>query len=121
MQDAETVHKNIKSSLVRYILSSDIPESEKSTERLGRELMLVLGAGTATTTRALNLVTYYVLANPEIEQRLRNELKDSGVTHGYPSEMPKWLEVEKLPYLAACIKEGLRYVVIVIKNTKGMW
>lgn len=79
--------------------------------------MLVLGAGTATTTRALNLVTYYVLANPEIEERLRKEIKDFGVTDGYPGKMPKWLEVEKLPYLAACIKEGLRYVVL---STNGL-
>lgn len=100
------MHRSSKSSLVRYILSSDLPDSEKSTERLGRELMLILGAGTATTTRALNLVTYYAVANPHIEARLRRDLAE--VTKGYPEEMPRWSEVEKIPYVAACIKEGLR-------------
>jgi len=68
--------------------------------------MLILGAGTATTTRALNLVTYHAIANQHIEARLHKELAE--VTKGYPKEMPKWSEVEKLPYVAACIKEGLR-------------
>jgi len=68
--------------------------------------MLILGAGIATTTRALNLVTYHAIANQHIEARFRKELAE--VTKGYPKEMPKWSEVEKLPYVAACIKEGLR-------------
>ncbi|KAK3389367.1 putative cytochrome P450 [Podospora didyma] len=104
---AEAVHHNPKSSLVRYIMSSDdLPESEKATDRLGREVMLILGAGTASTTRALNLVTYYAFAHPHIAKRLRRDL--APVTKGYPDVMPKWSEVEKVPYLAACIKEGLR-------------
>lgn len=103
-----------RGSLVRYILSSaDMPPSEKSTARLARELMLILGAGTVTTMRALNLVTFHVLSNKHIEARLREDLKQvmaeyrpkSGVQ---AARMPTWAELEKRPYLAACIKEGLR-------------
>jgi len=107
-KDPSTAHKNNKSSMVHYFLTSDLPESERDTNRLGREIMLVLGAGTATTTRALNIATYYIVTNPAIEARLRREVAE--VMSGYPERVPKWSELERVPFLTACIKEALRLV-----------
>ena len=83
-----------------------MPDSERSSERLSREAMVLLGAGTATTARTLGFISYYTLANPHIRKKLQKELKD--VTAAYPEKIPKWADLEKLPYLQAVIKEGLR-------------
>ena len=95
-------------SLFRYILNSDMPESELSVERLTKEAQVILGAGTASSARTLDFISYYILANPLIRSRLGEELKD--VMANYPREVPSWAQLEKLPYLQAIIKEGLRYL-----------
>jgi cytochrome P450 len=85
-----------------------MPESECGTERLSREAMVLFGAGTATTARTMGFMCYYILTNPHMRERLNDELKD--VMAGYPNNLPTWQELERLPYLQAMIKEGLRYV-----------
>ncbi|KAI0399650.1 putative cytochrome P450 [Xylaria palmicola] len=95
-----------KTSIFHHILQSDLPDSEKDSGRLQREAFALLAAGTITTAGTLSIITYYVLANPEIERRLREDLKD--VTASFPESMPRWTDLEKIPYLHACIKEGLR-------------
>ncbi|KAI1128167.1 cytochrome P450 [Nemania abortiva] len=98
------------SSAFHHLLSSDIPESEKSVERLQAESMIFLLAGTLAGAHTLTFVVYYILSNPLIEARLRSELK--GVFTPTSSEekmkMPSWAELEKLPYLRGCLKEALR-------------
>lgn len=103
---AKTVENDTKSSIFRYIVSSDMPDSELSSERLSREAMVLLGAGTATTARTLSFISYYTLANPHIMERLQKELQS--VTAGYPEKSPRWADLEKVVYLQAVIKEGLR-------------
>ncbi|RYP24795.1 hypothetical protein DL765_000341 [Monosporascus sp. GIB2] len=95
-------------SLFYYFLTNDIVESEKSTARLQAESLLFLIAGTFSSAHTLSQIVYYVLANPAIEKRLRQDLKD--VMACYPAQNPQWADLEKIPYLQACIKEGLRYV-----------
>jgi len=98
--------KGGKVTLAHCLLVSDMPDSEKKTERLVLDLMAVMGAGTATTTRILTVTTYHVLADPTKEGRLREELREA--MSGFPERVPRWAELERLPYLTACIKEGLR-------------
>lgn len=95
-----------RASLFRYIVNSDMPESELSVERLTKEAQVLLGAGTASTARTLDFISYYILANPNIRSRLREELKDTMTD--YPREVPSWAQLQKLPYLQAIINEGLR-------------
>ena len=68
--------------------------------------MVLLGAGSATTARTLGLISYYTIANPHIKERLQKELES--VTAGFPENPPKWADLEKVVYLQAVIKEGLR-------------
>ncbi|KAI1419592.1 cytochrome P450 [Xylaria sp. FL1777] len=98
------------SSAFHHLLSSDIPESEKSVERLQAESMIFLLAGTLAGAHTLTFVVYYALANPAIEARLRAELEGAFVPTTDPGKMkmPSWAELEKLPYLRGCIKEALR-------------
>lgn len=98
-----------KSSIFHHILRSGLPESEKDPARLKREAFALLAAGTITTTGTLALITYFILENPTIENRLREDLKE--VTACYPKEVPRWADLEKIPYLTGCIKEGLRFVL----------
>ncbi|KAI1196100.1 putative benzoate 4-monooxygenase cytochrome P450 [Nemania serpens] len=95
-----------RTSVFHYILRSDLPESEKDPARLKREAFALLAAGTITTSATLSTTVYFVLADPANEKRLRNDLKD--ITSGYPEVIPSWTELEKIPYLTACVKEGLR-------------
>ena len=71
--------------------------------------MVLLGAGTATTARTLGFISYYILAYPHIKERLQKELES--VTAGFPEKPPKWVDLEKVVYLQAVIKEGLRLVL----------
>ena len=98
-----------KSSIFRHILTSDLPEPEKDPARLKREAFALLAAGTITTAGTLALITYFVLENPTIKKRLREDLKE--VTAHYPEEVPRWADLEKISYLTGCIKEGLRFVL----------
>ncbi|KAI0895194.1 putative benzoate 4-monooxygenase cytochrome P450 [Annulohypoxylon nitens] len=95
-----------KASIFHHILQSSLPDSEKDSGRLQREAFALWAAGTITTASTLSIITYYILADPLIEKRLREELK--GVTDSFPQELPQWADLEKIPYLAGCIKEGLR-------------
>lgn len=93
-------------SLFRHIFNSDMPESELSIDRLAKEAQVMLGAGTASTARTLDFILYYVLANNHIRSTLREDLRDTMAE--YPEKKPSWADLEKLPYLQAIIKEGLR-------------
>lgn len=93
-------------TVFRHLVNSGLSQSELTTSRLCNEAQVLLGAGTVSTARTLDFITYYILSRPEIQQRLREELKD--IMAGYPAETPTWYQLEKLPYLQALIKEGLR-------------
>ena len=93
-------------SLFRYIVNSDMPESEQSDERLAQEAQILLGGGTTTTARTIGFISYFILSNPSIRSKLEKELEVP--MSGYPEVLPTWAELEKVPMLQALIKEGLR-------------
>ncbi|QSZ30614.1 hypothetical protein DSL72_000171 [Monilinia vaccinii-corymbosi] len=93
-------------SLFRFIVNSDMPESELSDDRLTKEAQVILAAGTASSARALSFISYYILANEHIRTRLQGELKE--VMGAWPHKTPSWADLERVQYLQALIKEGLR-------------
>lgn len=99
-----------KPSLLTYLVNCELPESELSVERLSKEAQVLLGAGTVSTARTLDFICYYVLANEAIRRKLQDELAE--IMGNYPAQIPSFVQLEKLPYLTALIKEGLRYVRI---------
>lgn len=98
-------------TLFRHLVNSDLPPSELTDERLSREAQVLIGSGTITTAGTLGFLCYYIIANPAIRKRLTEELKD--VMEGYPDKKPTWAQLEKVAYLQALIKEGLRYSFLV--------
>ena len=109
---------NTKKSVFHHLLTSDIPEPEKSTSRLQAESMIFLIAGTFTSAHTLTMIVYHVLSNPRVENRLREDLKD--VMACYPAQNPLWADLEKVTYLQACIREALRYVFMALCDSSSL-
>jgi hypothetical protein len=80
------------------IYQSSLPTEEKSLTRLSQEGLVMLVAGSESTSRSLMLATYYLLSNPSILARLREELDllmpDSSV-------VPTVKTLEALPLLVS--------------------
>lgn len=93
-------------TLFDTLVNSDLPEHELSTERLASEAQVILGAGTVTTARSLDHLSVCVMLNDRVRLRLREELREPMA--GFPEKLPSVTELERLPYLHACIVEGLR-------------
>ncbi|KAG8161928.1 hypothetical protein KVR01_007693 [Diaporthe batatas] len=90
-------------TLFRYLVhESALPEEDLSLDRLTKEAQILLGAGSVSTARTLHFITFYLLSNPHMRERLEQELRDIG-------EQATWSQLERLPYLQALIKEGLRH------------
>ncbi|UKZ66518.1 uncharacterized protein TrAtP1_007692 [Trichoderma atroviride] len=69
-------------------------------------------AGSDTTAIALRAIFYYLLKNPRVYAKLMTEI-DSGISAGHVSEMATLDNSMKMPYLQACMKEGMRLHPIV--------
>ncbi|RFU72325.1 cytochrome p450 [Trichoderma arundinaceum] len=93
-------------SIFRHIANSDMPEEERTEERLAKEAQVLLGGGTASTARTIGFASYYILSRPELRSRLEAELKEPMAN--WPQQVPTWAELEHLPLLQAIIKESLR-------------
>ncbi|KAF7586777.1 hypothetical protein BBP40_008348 [Aspergillus hancockii] len=85
------------------VLNSDLPPKEKSPERLWQEVQTVIGAGAETTGKALSWIMFYLLADPEKLEKLREELNQRD-----PNRTATLLDFEKMPYLTSVLLEGLR-------------
>ncbi|TLD04129.1 hypothetical protein PgNI_11244 [Pyricularia grisea] len=83
--------------------SKVVPGAEMDMFRLGGEATVLLTAGTETTSAALAIITYHILARPEVKAALAADL--AGLD---PTEL-KWTELERRPYLWALIHEALRH------------
>lgn len=86
-------------------MQSNLPESDKSTLRLKDEAAIVVGAGTLTTSWALSVATYHLLASPDVLAKLKAELESAISDPDAPIPLPT---LEKLPYLVAVVQEALR-------------
>lgn len=92
-------------TIFHEILRSDLAREDKTQQRLTDEAVVVVGAGIETTGYALTVGTFHVANTPHIYKRLHEELFQA-----FPdgNSIPSLLELEKLPYLKACIQESLR-------------
>ncbi|KAL4904587.1 hypothetical protein BDW74DRAFT_168216 [Aspergillus multicolor] len=107
MLSAAQVEKNILgSSLFRHLLASEMPDSERKTERLASHAMELFAAGTLTLTDFFTVTLYHLLRDRALADRLSAELAD--VMAGYPASLPTQQDLERLPFLHATVKEGLR-------------
>lgn len=92
-------------TIFHELLESNLPPQEKYLNRLGDEAQMIIGAGLETTAWALTTTFYHLISNPPILDNLRAELERANLD---PMSMPDVIRLEKLPYLSACIQEGIR-------------
>lgn len=97
----ETEHLTI----FHEILNSKLPPEEKDLGRLATEGILLVSAGTMTTTWTISVGTYHLLTSPPTLQRLRAELKAAIPD---PSKPTPLAVLESLPYLKGVVLESLR-------------
>jgi cytochrome P450 len=64
-------------------------------------------AGADTTAIAINSILYHLMRNPAVYEKLTAEI-DAAVANGTLSMPVAYAEAVKLPYLKACINEGMR-------------
>ncbi|OCT53733.1 Trichodiene oxygenase [Cladophialophora carrionii] len=96
---------NSQTTIFHAIMQGDLPEKEKSPDRLWQDGQVVVIAGTLTTAAALSEITYQLLQQPSELRRLKKEL--AGAIPD-PTAALDTVKLEQLPYLSAVIKEGLR-------------
>ena len=92
-------------TIFHEIIRSDIPESEKQTQRLTDEAMVILIAGSETTASTLAAITYHLLADRKLLDRLRAELVTAMPNQ---NELPVASKLDSLPFLNALIQEAVR-------------
>lgn len=76
-----------------------------TTSEMGADAFALLVAGTDTVAITTVVITWALLNNPQMMQRLKAELRE--VMPGRQDTVD-WAGLEKLPYLRAVIREGLR-------------
>jgi hypothetical protein len=69
-------------------------------------MFAILTAAADTSGHAMSIITFFVVSNPDIYRTLTAELK--AALPGRTANLD-YLTLEKLPYLTAVIKEGLRF------------
>lgn len=98
-----------KQTIFNALVDPDLPQQERTVDRLTEEGMIVLGAGAETTANTLTMGAYHLMKNPNVLLRLREELKSTVMPA--PNSRPTWKELEQLPYLTAVINETLRLAI----------
>ena len=83
---------------------------ELTVDQLSADTLVLLLAGTDTTSLTLTMATYHVLRDPNILRKLQAELREAMPRKDTQLE---YAELEKLPYLRAVIRETLRTSAVV--------
>ncbi|KAI0515411.1 cytochrome P450 [Xylaria bambusicola] len=86
--------------------SKHLPSEDKQFSYYQSEAGSFIGGGTETTASALTTLTYFVLENPDVLRKLREELRT--VMPLGQKELPPTSTLEGLPYLTGVIQEGIR-------------
>lgn len=83
-------------ALFQCISDSNLPAHEKSAKRLAHEAVVVISAAAETTSRALSITMFYILSEPQVLRRLRDEIDIAMPDY---SILPSAKSLEELPYL----------------------
>ena len=107
-EDTEKARNTSRHDFLTKLLQMHKDDPEKITMnhvRIG--CMQNIGAGSDTTSVSLASVIYHLMRNPKQLATLRQELTEAA-ENGTASSPITFQEAQALPYLQACIKEGLR-------------
>lgn len=74
----------------------ELPVQDKTDFRLALEVRTFVGAGTETTGNTLSVLTYHLLANPDMAQKLQAEVRAAQRASATPLT---YQNLARLPYL----------------------
>ncbi|OAL26401.1 hypothetical protein AYO22_04319 [Fonsecaea multimorphosa] len=97
--------KSSHRTIFHDLLQSSLPPEDKTNRRMADQAQTVIGGGLETTAWALSVASFHIVNSPEIYKRLHEEIAQ---VMPNASSIPDLLEVEKLPYLRACVMEAVR-------------
>ncbi|KAI0154616.1 cytochrome P450, partial [Xylariaceae sp. FL1272] len=100
----EDPNASSENNIVQAILTSKLPDSDKTFERIFEDLSTIMGAGVETTAGVLRMMLFHTYTSPTILSHLRSEL----ATIPSLTTDVSLKALEKLPYLTAVLHEGLR-------------
>jgi len=83
-------------TIFHTLRDSSLPSHEKTLDRLSDEGEILVGAGSETTAKTLTTISYYLLQNRELLQKLTAELRTALPN---PQTTAPWSKLEQLPYL----------------------
>ncbi|OLN94302.1 Cytochrome P450 4B1 [Colletotrichum chlorophyti] len=92
----------------RDILSVALESGGFTEENLVDQMMTFLAAGHETTASAMMWAVYCLCLNPEVQSRLRAEIRQRLPAPGTPGDITA-LDIDHMPYLNAVCNEVLRY------------
>ena len=105
----ERVEKRLMQEMQRpdfmtYVLKAEGTEKGLSRPEMDTNFLMLTNAGSETTATTLSACTYYLLRNPHVLRRLKEEIRGS-----FESEKDITVAAaNKLPYLTAVLTETLR-------------
>ncbi|KAL9640463.1 MAG: hypothetical protein Q9164_000282 [Protoblastenia rupestris] len=103
-------NKDDKRDMLRKMLEINADRGEKidfTYQHICVESHSSIFAGADTTAIAINSILYHLMRNPAPYEKLTAEI-DAAVADGTLSMPAAYAEAVKLPYLRACINEGMR-------------
>ncbi|KAF2442588.1 putative P450 monooxygenase [Karstenula rhodostoma CBS 690.94] len=95
-------------AIVRQDMLNSFIKNGLTQLELEGETMLQISAGSDSTASALRIITHFISTSPPILERLLTEVDEAIVAGRISRPVIKNSEALQLPYLQACIKEGLR-------------
>ncbi|KAL3417262.1 cytochrome P450 [Phlyctema vagabunda] len=90
------------------ILSVALESGGFSEENLVNQLMTFLAAGHETTATAMTWAIYLICVHPEVQKRLRQEIRDKLPSINEDVDITSQ-DIDRMPYLNAVCNEVLRY------------
>ncbi|KUL90261.1 hypothetical protein ZTR_01954 [Talaromyces verruculosus] len=87
-----------------------LPAAERMLPRLTDDAKLLMVAGTDAPSQVLAITMFHILHNQSVYRKCQGELEDNIPN---PQDIPPLRVLERLPYLTAIIKEGLRISAVV--------
>jgi cytochrome P450 len=93
--------------LDKYIQAKTTHPNLFDDEALIRMVSSTVSAGFDSTPYTMNHIIFYLCKNPPAYTKLKEEIMGAH-KEGKLSEVPKWTEVNKLPFLDAVMKEAMR-------------
>ncbi|KAJ4993045.1 pisatin demethylase [Stagonosporopsis vannaccii] len=99
-----------KSADVKSDMLASFIRNGVSGDDLFQEAFEQILAGSDTTAAAIRIILLYIITHPRVYAKLQAEIDEavkSGAAPASPNVIPD-IEVRKLPYLGAVVREGLR-------------